>query len=252
MRSAAPAKPSISNGTRMRAFLGVVFLAAALPLYAQSSAKVDVKVINVDVSVIDQNGKPLTDLTQDDFEVLEDNQPHKITNFALIHRATSARAEGRPSTDVQLRRRVILIVDNNYIDKSDRDGALRKIDEFVDGTFDGSYEWALSMIGQQLEVVQGFTTDKKTIHEAVTKIRKSATTSYRDMMDRSVLDDPLFQRRGLDVPAAFESRERTTRNARSMANTARGLIDATHAFAATDGKKLAVLLTGSMDLNTSF
>lgn len=236
----------------MRTFLAVALVAFAVPLLAQSSAKVDVKVINVDVSVIDPNGKPLTDLTSDDFEVLEDNQPRKVTNFALMDRASSARAEGRPSTDVQLRRRVILIVDNNYIDKSDRDAALRKIDEFVDGTFDGSYEWALSTIGQQLELVQGFTTDKKAIHDAVGKIRKSATTSYRDMMDRSVLDDPLFQRSGLDVPASFESRERTTRNARSMANTARGLIDATHAFAAAEGKKLAVLLTGSMDLSTTF
>jgi hypothetical protein len=67
-----------------------------------------------------------------------------------------------------------------------------------------------------------------------------------------MLDDSLFQRSGLDAPAQFESRERTTRNARSLANTARGLIDATHAFASTEGKKLAVLLTGSIDLNTSF
>jgi VWFA-related protein len=231
--------------------LAAIATLVATPLFAQVSAKVDVKVINVDVSVIDAAGKPVTDLQRDDFELLEDNQPEKITNFTMLATAAAPPA-ARSTADTQLRRRVILLVDNNYIDKGDRDAALRTLDQFIDGTFDGSYEWAMAMIGQQLEVVQPFTADKKLIHAAIAKIRSSAATSFRDVMDRSMLDDSLFQRSGLDVPAQFESRERTTRNARSLANTARGLVDAVHAFAPTEGKKLAVLLTGSMDLNTSF
>jgi VWFA-related protein len=234
----------------MKTFIAITSL-VAVPLFAQTAAKVDVKVINVDASVIDANGKPVTDLKQDDFEVLEDNQPEKITHFALMNRA-SVRAESRTPADLQLRRRVILLVDNNYIDRSDRDNALRTLDQFIDTTFDGSYEWAVATIGQQLEIVQPFTTDKAAIHAATAKIRSSATTTYRDAMDRSMLDDQLYQRNGLDIAGGFESRERTTRNARSLANTARGLIDAAHAFASIEGKKLAVLLTGSMDLNTSF
>jgi VWFA-related protein len=235
----------------MRPFTALATLCIAVPLFAQTSAKVDVKVINVDVSVIDTDGKPVTNLQAGDFEVLEDNQPEKITNFAIIQ-ASAARGEISTRNDLQLRRRVILLVDNNYIDKSDRDAALRTLDGFIDSTFDGSYEWALGMIGQQLAIVQPFTTDKKAIHAAIATMRNSASTSYRDMMDRSILDDSLFQRSGLDVPAQFESRERTTRNSRSLANTARGLIDATRAFSSTEGKKLAVLLTGAIDLNTSF
>jgi hypothetical protein len=72
------------------------------------------------------------------------------------------------------------------------------------------------------------------------------------MMDRDVLNDPLFQSSGLGIPAQFASRERSQRNMRSLANTARGIVDAVHAFSPVEGKKLAVLLTGSMDLNTSF
>ncbi|HSY47363.1 MAG TPA: VWA domain-containing protein [Thermoanaerobaculia bacterium] len=237
----------------MRALRGLICLAIAVPLFAQTSAKVDVRVVNVDVSVIDANGKSVTGLRAEDFEVREDNQPEKVTNFTTVDRPSPGQTGGHRAGDMQLRRRVILLVDNNYIVKSDRDAALRKLDEFIDSTFDGSYEWALGMIGQQLEILQPFTPDKKAIHAAIAKIRASATTSYSDNMDRSMLDDSLYQRRdGLDVPAGFESRERTTRNSRSMQNTARGLIDATHIFATTEGKKLAVLLTGSMDLNTGF
>ncbi|HJT16897.1 MAG TPA: VWA domain-containing protein, partial [Thermoanaerobaculia bacterium] len=227
----------------------VFFLAA--PLFAQTSVRVDVRVINVDVSVIDPAGKAVTDLTRDDFEVLEDNKPQKITNFAISNRPSSPASADDRSVP-QLRRRVIFLIDNNYIDKTDRDNALQNLDQFIDTTFDGTYEWALGMIGEQLEIVQPFTTDKKAIHAAIAKVRGSATTSFRDAMNRSMLDDSLFQQSGMGSPAGFESRERANRTARALANTARGLIDASHIFATTEGKKLAVLLTGNMDLNSAF
>ena len=115
----------------------------------------DIRVINVDVSAIDPSGKAVTDLTRDDFEVLEDNQPQKITNLTVMTRTMPAAAEPRTAANLQLRRRVILLVDNNYIDKTDRDTALRTVDDFVDTTFDGSYEWAMGMIGQQLQISIG-------------------------------------------------------------------------------------------------
>ena len=237
----------------MRTLAAVAAIAVAVPLFAQSSAKVEVKVINVDASVIDSAGNAVTDLKQGDFEVFEDGQPEKITNFTVADRALQSAQQ--PQAASQLRRRVILLVDNNYIDKADRDASLRSFDDFVDSTFDGSYEWALGMIGQQLEILQPFTADKKAIHAAIAKIRSAATISYADagMLDRSVVDDSLFQQRGtLDAMAQYESRERTSRNSRALAQTARGLVDATHAFAATEGKKLLVLLTGSIDLNQTF
>jgi len=237
----------------------VVALTAATPLFGQDpralpplAANVDVKVINVDVSVIDGNGKPITDLTSNDFEILEDDQTQKITNFLSWNRPAPSAAESRSTPEFQFRRRMILLVDNNYIDKSDRDSALRKLDEFMDQSFDGTYEWALGMISQQLEIVQPFTADKTTIHAAVAKLRKTATSSFRDVMDRSMFDDQLYDRGQLDAAASFASRERTNRNERSLTNTVHGLVDAAHYFATTPGRKMAVLLTGSMDLSTSF
>jgi len=184
-------------------------------LFAQTVQKIDVRVINVDVVVVDgSSGNAVTDLTKDDFEITEDGQPQPITNFTRVQRQQPAAGAARPMVDYELRRRLILIVDNNYIDKQDRDTALRTLDSFVDTRFDGSYELAMAMIGQQLEIVQPFTTEKSLIHEAVKQIRRSATTSFHDVMDRGILDDPIYQRRGLDVAANFESRERTNRNAR--------------------------------------
>ena len=62
---------------------GALVLLAALPSFAQIASRVDVKVINVDVAAIDASGNAVTNLTKDDFEVFEDNQPQAITNFAV-------------------------------------------------------------------------------------------------------------------------------------------------------------------------
>jgi Ca-activated chloride channel homolog len=49
---------------------------------AQTSFRTDVHLINVGFSVRDPQGKFLTSLTQDDFEILEDGVPQKIAFFA--------------------------------------------------------------------------------------------------------------------------------------------------------------------------
>src|SRR4051812_14462272 len=99
----------------MRTLLALVL---AVPLLAQPvTQKIDVRVVNVDVSVVDGSGAAVADLTGNDFEISEDGQPQQITNFAL-YTTRSRGAAARPVSELQTRRRVILLVDNNYIDKT--------------------------------------------------------------------------------------------------------------------------------------
>ena len=48
----------------------------------QTSFKADVRLVNVGFSVRDSQGKFVTTLKEDDFEVLEDGVPQKIAFFA--------------------------------------------------------------------------------------------------------------------------------------------------------------------------
>lgn len=252
---------------RTRLFLSALVIALAVvgalaqspPRPAPLAASVEVKVIDVDVTVSDAAGNPVVGLTKDDFEVLEDNLPKKITNFYVIRKAGSP-VEQAPATDVDkrgFRRKVILLVDNNFIQKRDRDVALNKLQEFVAQTFDRESDWSLATIGQMLEIVQPLTNDKAAILAAIGKARHSGTVSMRSDMDREILSDP-FRRRAAgasydyDETVRFSGRERTERNARALANTARGITDATRAYSAIEGKKIIVLLTGGMELNTGF
>jgi Ca-activated chloride channel family protein len=44
--------------------------------------KIDTELVNLDVRVVDRNGRPINDLRQEDFKVFEENEPQKIEFFS--------------------------------------------------------------------------------------------------------------------------------------------------------------------------
>ena len=250
--------------SRVLLFAAVIISASTVSPQTQPAsvplvASVEVKIINVDVTVTDGSGKPVNDLTKDDFEVLEDGQPQAIKNFSVTQRKVRSSEGGSvEATQRARRRKVIVLIDNNYIDSRERSLTLDTLDRFIDDRFDEDSEWSLATMGGSLDIVQVLTADKAALHAAVAKARHSGTVSLRtDAIDREILGDP-FRRNektpGYDYEETvrFQGRERTSRHARVLANTARGLIEAARAYSGVDGKKVIVLLTGGMEMNTSF
>src|SRR5215207_2828907 len=52
------------------------------PSEARFADELNVEVVNVDVVATGEDGVPVPDLTAEDFEVLDDGQPVRITHFA--------------------------------------------------------------------------------------------------------------------------------------------------------------------------
>jgi VWFA-related protein len=69
---------------------GAHILVAQAP--QQPTFRVQVEAIEIDASVTDARGNVVTDLTRDDFEILEDGKPQTITSFGLVN-IPFARAE---------------------------------------------------------------------------------------------------------------------------------------------------------------
>jgi VWFA-related protein len=210
----------------------------------------------------------VTNLTRDDFEVFEDGKPQKVANFYVIENAGvkgNAEPVSPAASSDPFRRRFVLLVDNNYIDKIQRDLALAEIDKFVDASFNGEHEWAIAAISQRLEMLHPFTADKKEIHAAIDRIRNTGAFPEQHEIDRSILNDRLRRMEVADpdmgglIPTVdyaqvvrFQAREQTYRALRAIRITASAVREMTHAYAASVGKKVLILLTGGMETNTSF
>jgi VWFA-related protein len=224
------------------------------------TAQVEVHVVNVDVSVTDASGNPIVDLTKDDFEIFEDGHLQKVTNFSVIRnaptRTTTSPSLSTASQSADSRRRILLIVDNNYLGNVERNQALEVVEKYLSDSFGG--EWAVAAIGRNLEMLQSFTADKALVHNAIARVRVMPSSETQHAMDRSILSDRT--RKTLDFTQAydygetvrFSSREQTFRNLMTIQNTARAVVDTARAYSADEGKKFIILLTGGMELNTTF
>src|SRR2546423_74201 len=87
--------------------------------------KISTNLIQIDVSVTDKNGKPVTDLRPEEVEVYENGEKQKITNFSFISATRFVEQKPKqpdktgvppPPTQVlrpgQIRRTIALVVDD--------------------------------------------------------------------------------------------------------------------------------------------
>ena len=70
-------------------YLSVYFVAAQTPMVQSSPAteqdevvKISTNLVQVDAVVIDKDGKQITNLKADDFEIFQDSKPQNITQFS--------------------------------------------------------------------------------------------------------------------------------------------------------------------------
>ena len=86
----APARPA--SRMTFRAVFVVLLIASATtaligqtPQRSEPTFRVQVDAVEFDAFVTDAQGKPITDLTVEDFEVFEDGKPQTITSFARVN-----------------------------------------------------------------------------------------------------------------------------------------------------------------------
>ena len=84
----------------MRAFL--VSLLVALPLTAQVREAIEVRVIELEATVLDRSGKPVEGLTENDFRVTAGKREVPITNFFAVRDGEIAEkpAAGKRATSI--------------------------------------------------------------------------------------------------------------------------------------------------------
>jgi VWFA-related protein len=141
-----------------------------------------VKVVNVEVYVRDRQGNPITGLTADDFELIEEGRPMPITNFFEVRegqRVGDAPVEvvdAEPPGDVisshpELERpeidavpasdrlHLVIYVDNLNIRPFNRNRVFRFVREFLRTEVDRSDRVMLVSYNRSLKVIRGFTSD---------------------------------------------------------------------------------------------
>jgi VWFA-related protein len=181
--------------------------------------KAETRVVLVDAVVTGKDGAYVTDLTQKDFRVLEDNKEQAIKSFSLELEASTASSS---------KRYLILFFDNSTLAPDEQIRARAAVEKFIDANAGGNLAMAVASFGGMLQIAQNFTTDAEKLKRAVNGPKPSAG-SPGNTVEVASLGMP-------SLPGAGDFVVRTSLLAlRSLARS----------LAPVQGRKTLILLTSS-------
>ena len=154
----------------MRALVAVLAAAALLlPVSAQDVSeptfKVDVKLVNVYVTVTDQQGAPIGDLTKSDFSLAEDGVPQKISVF---------------SKESQLPLSIVLAVDTSSSTRKDIRLELEAARRFIHSIIRPQDAVSLYAFASDVNEMVTFTSKLHQIDSAINQVQVGGATSLYD------------------------------------------------------------------------
>jgi VWFA-related protein len=253
------------NRNRFSSVISIV-LAASLtagPLAAQQrnqpspevpklTENIDVRVIGIDVVVTDKKGKTVTGLTKDDFQLFENGVEKTISNFYEIEGKTAAQAVTVPlpgaavtpapkrDIDEQLRRRIILYIDNLSLAPFNRNRVFKQMKDFVKDVMRPGDEAMVATYNRSLKVRAPFTRDPVQIQQTLDAIAGESalgtanTSEFKDIMGR-IRDEKSYDDAIADARSYASSVEHDLRQGVESIN---GLLTT---LAGVEGKKILIL-----------
>ncbi|MEK6280671.1 MAG: VWA domain-containing protein [Acidobacteriota bacterium] len=138
-------------------------------------------------AVVTKDGKQVTDLTAEDFEIFEDGRKQVITNFSYVSNLPSSapaaavkpaiKKTALPSVAPAIRpedprRTIALVVDDLGISMESVAAVKSQLRKFIDEQTQPNDLVAIIRTGGELGALQQFTTDKRLLHRAVDRLRR--------------------------------------------------------------------------------
>ncbi|HVR42200.1 MAG TPA: VWA domain-containing protein [Thermoanaerobaculia bacterium] len=155
---------------------------------------IDVRVINIDVVVTDRKGNVIPGLTRDDFVLYENGRPQRITNFyEIVTREAEAEAEVRtgpeeqpqaPEQPEQLRRKIIIFIDNLSLAPFNRNRVFASMKEFVREVLRPGDQAMVVTWNRSMKVRLPFTSDAVQIEQTLDAISGESALGIHAISER--------------------------------------------------------------------
>jgi VWFA-related protein len=143
--------------------------------------RVGVDAVRIDVVVTDKNGKLVTNLTTDDFDVHQGGRPQKVVLARWVNIAGPAGTSGTgasaatpgtagvtaPATAATIERTIVLVVDDLGMSFESMAPARDALNTFVDSDLQPPDLVAVVRTSAAVNVMQQFTTDHRVLHNTI-------------------------------------------------------------------------------------
>lgn len=216
------------------------------------SETIDIRLINIDVVVTDKKGKPITGLTKDDFQILENGVPKPISNFYEVEKAgppqpAAAPAEPAPAAPKEeipenMRRRVIFYIDNLSLAPFNRNRVFKEMKEFAKTVLRPGDEAMVATFNRSLKIRVPFTRDAVQIQQTLDSIAGESALGLSNRSEARDVRKRIQDAQSYDeaLASARSYAESVNHDLRQSADSLNGLMTT---LAGLEGKKVLVLTT---------
>jgi len=154
----------------------------------QDVIRITTNLVQVD-AVVTKDGKQVTDLKPEDFELFEDGHPQAITNFSYVSNVPgsapsvniAAKSAGRDTAAAPIvpavarpldtRRTIALVVDDLGMSFQSMNDVRRQILKFINEKLQPNDLVAIIRTGGEVGALQQFTTDRRMLYSAIEHLR---------------------------------------------------------------------------------
>jgi VWFA-related protein len=248
----------------MRSLALASLLLLCATAHAQFSEVLEVRVTNIDVMVT-KDGKPVTGLTRDDFEVYENGVRKDISNFLEVREDSatmSAEVSGAAPETVMppaaRPRSIVVFVDDAALEPMRRNAVLPHLKKFFATQVRPGDQVSIVAWSSGLKVILEPTTDPLKIADGVDSLAKRVPTGFhrtqeRERFYRAVTDLIVMYRQRDEVPpytlAINLAREYADKLLYDVRTRIAALQSVLAAARGEQGRKVLVLLTQSLSSN---
>jgi VWFA-related protein len=207
-----------------------MFLASVALSFSQEAQEketvfhISVDLVQVDAVVTNSKDEPVTDLRAEDFEILQDGVPQKITHFSFIRtidamppvsKAPDARKDARSALPVppmpinreRVRRTIALVVDDLALSGEYAARLRQWIRKWLDEEMQPNDLVAVMRTGGGVGALHQFTNDKRMLYAAADLITYNATSRVAFTEADYATGNTLKDWRGFALPSFDEERD---------------------------------------------
>lgn len=225
---------------------------------------VDVRVVSVDVVVLDKKGKPVTGLKPEDFVVFDNGQQKPISNFyevverQVIDRSTpppdaapaepqSEPQETAPLSERALQRRFVFFIDNLSLAPFNRKPIFKEMQKFIDENLAEGDRAMIATFNRDLKIRVPFTNDHTYLKQTLDIIAEENAFGLQNLSERrsaeTQIRDSKTYEEALGVARSY---------AYSVENDLRQAVNAMKSLMTTlagvDGKKVMVVTSEGLPI----
>src|SRR5439155_1432075 len=153
----------------------------------QDVVRITTNLVQVD-AVVTKDGKQVTDLSAEDFDLFEDGKPQKITHFSYVSNVPSANPTQTAAPPVKkdaiaapvapavarpndVRRTMALVIDDLGMSFESVSRVRKQARKFIDEKLQPNDLVAIIRTGGEVGALQQFTTDKRMLYNAIDHLR---------------------------------------------------------------------------------